>query len=82
MGFFPMFIEAFVGLLRRRNVIVRIEQLAAATLREMVGEGARIEKITLTTEATAPGPKYQVAYITEDGKREAFELDRRALVTS
>jgi hypothetical protein len=65
-----------------RPVIVRIEQLAAATLREMVGEGARIEKITLTSNSTAPRPTYMVAYVTEDGKREAFELDRRALVTS
>lgn len=59
-------------------MIVRIEQFAAATLRKRVGEGARIERITLTTDSTAPRPKYTVAYVTEDGKREAFELDQMA----
>jgi hypothetical protein len=74
MGLFPMCSSPEAS-----PVIVRIEQLAAATLRDMVGKGARIEKITLTTDATAPRPKYIVAYVTEDGKRHAFELDRRSL---
>ena len=56
-------------------VTARIEQVAAATLRELVGEGACIHEITLATHSTATHQKYVVSYVEADDKRGTFELE-------